>query len=64
MNSETIVLRMTPQEADSVAYVLMSALKRVTMLDREREDATTAANTLFGQLAYGHGTTDHGERAE
>ena len=64
MNSETIKLQMTHTEADSLAYVLMSALKRVTMLDREREDATLAANSLFTQLGYSHLTSSYGERIE
>jgi hypothetical protein len=64
MNTEKIELRMTALEADSVAYVIMSALGRVTMLDRERVDATAAANELFRQLGYGHHTTLHGERVE
>ena len=64
MNDETIVLRMTPQEADSVAYVLMTALGRVGMLDREQTDATNAANALFKQLGYGHHTDKHGQRIE
>jgi len=59
-----ITLRMTPNEADSVAYVLMAALKRVTMLDRERADATNAVNDLFTQLGYGHLTDSNGNRAE
>jgi hypothetical protein len=63
-NKETIHLSLTAQEADSVAYVLMSALKRVSMLDRERRDATEAANALFKQLGYSHGCDDHGERKE
>jgi len=63
-NTETIRLNLTPQEADSIAYVLMSALGRVSMLDRERKDATEAANALFKQLKYGHGCDSRGERAE
>ncbi len=63
-NTETIHLSLTAQEADSVAYVLMSALKRVSMLDRERDDATEVANALFKQLKYGHGCDSRGERAE
>jgi len=63
-NQETIHLSLTDREADSVAYVLMTALKNVSMLDREREDATEAANALFKQLKYGHGCDSHGERKE
>ena len=63
-NTETIRLNLTPQEADSIAYVLMSALGRVSMLDRERKDATETANALFKQLKYGHGCDSRGERAE
>lgn len=64
MNKETVILRMTPQEADSVAYVLMTALHVVSMLDRERTDAADAANILFRQLGYDHGTDTKGERVE
>lgn len=64
MNSETIHLNMTPKAADSLAYVLMGALQKVTMLPRERDDATDAANALFSQLAYGHCTDNHGNRVE
>jgi hypothetical protein len=64
MNTENITLRMTAQEADSVAYVLMAALNKVSMLTRERADATAAANALFRQLGYGHTTDDHGNRVE
>lgn len=64
MNTETVTLSMTPQEADSVAYVLMSALKRVSMLSRERTDATSAAKALFTRLDYSHTTDDHGNRVE
>jgi hypothetical protein len=63
-NQETIHLNLTDREADSVAYVLMAALNRVSMLDRERKDATEAANALFKQLKYGHGCDSHGERKE
>ncbi len=63
-NTETIHVRATPREADSVAYVLMSALKRVSMLDRERSDAYAYASELFRQLGYGHTTDDHGHRVE
>jgi hypothetical protein len=63
-NKETIHLNLTDREADSVAYVLMSALRRVSMLDRERKDAAEAANALFKQLKYGHGCDEHGERKE
>lgn len=61
-NTETIVLRLTPSEADSLAYVLQSALVNVTMLDSERRDATNCANALFDQLKYGHWTTCNGVR--
>lgn len=63
-NQETIHLNLTAQEGDSVAYVLMAALGRVTMLDRERKDVTEAANELFKQLKYGHGCDSKGERKE
>ena len=63
-NQETIHLNLTPQEADSVAYVLMTSLHTVSMLERERKDATNAANELFKQLGYGHGTNDLGDREE
>ena len=63
-NKETIHLSLTAQEGDSVAYVLMTALHTVSMLDRERADATEAANALFKQLGYGHGCDSHGERKE
>jgi predicted metal-binding protein len=55
---------MDPQTADSVAYVLMTALHHVSMLDRERTQATEVANALFKQLGYGHGCDSHGERKE
>lgn len=64
MNTEKITLNLTVTEADSLAYVLMSALAATSMLDRERLDATQAANALFEQLGYGHLTTLHGERIE
>ena len=35
------------QTGDSVAYVLMTALHNVSMLDRERTQATEVANALF-----------------
>jgi len=63
-NKETIHLSLTSTEGDSVAYVLMTALHTVSMLDRERTDVFEAANALFKQLGYGHGTTMQGERAE
>jgi hypothetical protein len=63
-NKETIHLSLTAREGDSVAYVLMTALHTVSMLDRERTDATEAANALFKQLGYGHGCDSHGERKE
>jgi hypothetical protein len=63
-NTETVHLSMTPQEADSLAYVLMTSLHTVSMLDRERTDAANAANALFKQLGYGHGTNEQGERVE
>jgi hypothetical protein len=55
---------MTELEADSVAYVLMTALHTVTMLDRERKDVANAANALFDQLGYGHKTDKTGARIE
>ena len=64
VNQETIHLSMDPQTGDSVAYVLMAALSRVSMLDRERTQATEVANALFKQLKYGHGCDSHGERVE
>jgi hypothetical protein len=63
-NKETIHLSLTAQEGDSVAYLLMTALHTVNMLDRERVDATEAANALFKQLGYGHGCDSHGNRKE
>lgn len=63
-NQETIHLNLTPQEGDSVAYVLMAALHTTTMLPRERKDAAEAANALFKQLGYGHGCDEQGERKE
>ena len=63
-NQETIHLSQTPQEADSTAYVLMTALHTVSMLPHERTDVTNAANALFRQLGYGHGTNERGERVE
>lgn len=63
-NPETIHLSLTPVEADSVAYVLMTSLRIVNMLDRERTDAASASNALFAQLGYGHGTDRHGARVE
>jgi hypothetical protein len=64
VNTETVTLSMTPAEADSVAYVLMSALRTTTMLDRERIDATKAADVLFTRLGYGHTADMHGNRVE
>jgi hypothetical protein len=64
VNAETVTLRMTHQEADSVAYVLMSALRLVSMLPRERTDAYAAAKALFKSLGYGHTTDDRGSRVE
>jgi methyltransferase-like protein len=63
-NKETIHLSLTPQEADSLAYVLMTSLHAVTMLDRERTDAAAIANATFEQLGYEHGTNENGERVE
>lgn len=63
-NKETIHLSMTAQEGDSIAFVLMTALHTVSMLDRERKDVTEAANALFKQLGYGHGCNSKGEREE
>lgn len=63
MNREVIKLSMTRNEADKVAFVLMSALKTVTMLDQERAVATDAANELFAQLGYDdHRITPEGKR--
>ena len=64
MNTEKVTLAMTSAEADSIAYVLQTALHTVTMLDRERKDTTHAANALFTQLGYGHCTNEQGERVE
>jgi hypothetical protein len=65
MNSETIHLAMTPQQADSVAYVLMASLHQTNfMLARERTDAAAASNALFDLLDYGHHTNEKGERLE
>jgi len=64
MNTEPIVLRMTEQEADSVAHVLMAALSRVSMLPRERKDATEAAQAIFQQLGYGYECDSNGNRVE
>lgn len=64
MNGETVALRMTPQQADSVAYVLMTSLHTVSMLPRERTDAAAASNALFDLLGYGHHTNEKGERLE
>ena len=64
MNIETIHLNMTPREADSIAWLLMTSLGSVGMLDREREHATTAANDLFAQLGYDVQTDTHGKRIE
>src|ERR1700685_3687681 len=55
---------MTPQEADSIAYALMTALRTVSMLERERTDATAAVNALFARLCYGHAIDPHGGRVE
>lgn len=63
-NKETIHLNLTDREADSVVFVLMAALNRVSMLDRERTDVTEAANALFKQLGYGHGCDSYGNRKE
>ena len=63
-NKESIHLSLTPEEADSVAYVLMTSLHTVSMLDRERRNATEASNALFKQLKYGHGTDSQGNRVE
>jgi hypothetical protein len=63
-NTETIHLNLTAQEGDSVAYVLMTALHTVSMLNRERDNVTEAANALFKQLKYGHGCDSHGNRQE
>lgn len=65
MNGETVALRMTPQQADSVAYVLMASLHQANfMLPRERTDAAAASNALFDLLGYGHHTNEKGERLE
>jgi hypothetical protein len=65
MNTENIVLNMTAQEADSVAHVLMAALHHPNMmLDRERKDATAAAQALFKQLGYGYSCDAQGNRVE
>ena len=63
-NQESIHLSLTPREADSLAYLLMTSLHTVSMLDRERTDAAAIANETFKQLAYGHGTNEQGERVE
>jgi hypothetical protein len=65
MNSEPIILRMTKNEADRIAYVLMSALRTTTMMESERAATMIAVNTLFEQLAYDKIRTDkHGNRTE
>jgi len=64
MNKETIQLSMTAQEADSLAFVLMAALRTVTMMGSERKTATEAANDLFSQIGYDVRTTDNGARIE
>jgi len=65
MNSESINLSMTPQEADHVAHVLMAALQQPNfMLDSERKTAANAAKALFKQLGYGYTCDEHGERVE
>ena len=63
-NTENFHLHMTVQEADSIAYLLMTSLRVVSMLDRERKDAHAAANALFKQLGYGHTTDAYGGRVE
>jgi hypothetical protein len=63
-NQETIHLNLTEREADSLAYLIMTSLHTVRMLDRERTDAANCANELFKQLKYGHGTNERGERVE
>jgi hypothetical protein len=63
-NQESIHLSLTPNEADSLAYVLMTSLHTVNMLPRERTDAAAIANATFKQLKYGHGTNEQGERVE
>ena len=63
-NKETIHLSLTPTEGDSVAYVLMTSLHTVSMLDRERLDVYETANALFKQLGYGHGCDTQGNRVE
>lgn len=64
MNTESINLSMTASEADKVAYVLMSALHKVSMLPSERKVATEAANTLFDLLGYRTRCGSYGERIE
>lgn len=64
MNTETISLRMTPGEADKIAYVLMASLRKVDMLDSERPVITKATNLLFSQLGYSHTTDSNGNRVE
>lgn len=61
MNTESIHLSLTTQEADSLAHVLQTTLRTTTMLPRERTATLTAANVLFQQLGYGHYTDEKGK---
>lgn len=63
-NTESIHLSFTPGEADCLAYVLMAALQRVTMTERERTDTAHTAKELFKLLGYSHSTNKYGERIE
>jgi hypothetical protein len=64
MNKENISLRMDANEADKLAYVLMAALHKVSMLPAERVTACEAANDLFAQLNYVVRTDINGNRIE
>jgi hypothetical protein len=58
------MLRMNAGEAHHLAYVLMSALGTVTMLNEREATTMIAANTLFAQLGYDVRTDKNGNRVE